>query len=173
MKRTINAIVVAGLMILAALPLAAQGNPRGTATLSLNGKSVSVEYGRPSLKGRSVDALLGKLKPGGVWRLGADTSTTFMSETNLSFGSVTVPKGTYSLWARHDAAGWKLVFNKQHGQWGTEHDAAQDLAAVPLKESKASKPAEQVTINLSKAGAGGEVTIEWGDMKLAGDFTAK
>ena len=173
MKRMIKMLAVIGLAVLGTLPLGAQGNPRGNASLSLNGKAVSVEYGRPSLKGRSVDALLGKLKPGGVWRLGADKSTTFMTETDLSFGSVTVPKGTYSLWARHDADGWKLVFNKQHGQWGTEHDAAQDLAAVPLKESKASKPAEQVTINLSKAGAGGEVTIEWGDMKLAGDFTAK
>jgi len=173
MKRLWISLCVLTLAVWVPAAAFAQGNPRGTSKLLLNGKAISVEYGRPSLKGRSVNDLLGRLKAGGVWRLGADTSTTFTSEADVAFGSVAVPKGTYSLWARHEAAGWKLVFNKQHGQWGTEHDAAQDLAAVPLKESKAAKPAEQVTINLSKAGAGGEITIEWGDMKLAGDFTAK
>ena len=44
---------MAGLVAAFALPLAAQGNPRATAKLSLNGKDVSVEYGRPSLKGRA------------------------------------------------------------------------------------------------------------------------
>jgi len=173
MKRTINAIVVAGIMLLAALPLAAQGNPRGTAKLSLSGKAVSVEYGRPSLKGRTVDALLGQLKPGGVWRMGADKSTTFMSETDLSFGSVTVPAGTYSLWARHEADGWKLVFNKQHDQWGTQHDAAQDLAAAPLSQTKLSKSVEEVTISLGESAGGGLFSLQWGDLDLSAKFKAK
>lgn len=173
MKRTINAIVVAGIMLLAALPLAAQGNPRGTAKLALSGKAVSVEYGRPSLKGRTVDALLGRLKPGGVWRMGADKSTTFTSEADLAFGSVTVPKGTYSLWARHDADSWKLVFNKQHDQWGTEHDAAQDVAAAPLTQTKLSKSVEEVTITLGESAGGGLFSLEWGDLGLSAKFKAK
>ncbi len=172
MKRLWTGICVLALGAwLPALGLA-QGNPRGTSKLVVGGKAISVEYGRPSLKGRTVDDLLGRLKPGGVWRLGADKSTTFTTDADLTFGSVSVPKGTYSLWAQHAADGWKLVFNKQHGQWGTEHDAAQDLATVPLKESKTAKPAEQVTILLTKASGGGAISIEWGEMKLATDFKA-
>jgi hypothetical protein len=150
-----------------------QRNSRGTAKLTLNAKTVSVDYGRPSLNGRSVNQMLEKLSPGEVWRLGADKSTTFTTATDLSFGDTKIPKGEYSLWARREADNsWKLVFNKQHGQWGTEHDASQDLAAVPLKESKASKPAEMVTISLAKEGSGGVIAIQWGDMKLTADFTA-
>ncbi len=152
----------------------AQGNPRGTSKIALGGKEVSVEYGRPSLKGRSVEDLLSRLKPGAVWRLGADTSTTFATATDLTFGDATVPKGEYSLWARKEAdGGWKLVFNKQHGQWGTQHDAAQDLTAVSLKQSKAEKPAEMVTLDLTQAGGGGNLHIQWGDLSLAASFKAK
>ena len=52
-----------GLLHVAAL---AQSNPRGTSTETIKAKTVSVEYGRPWLKGQTSDALLGRLKPGGV-----------------------------------------------------------------------------------------------------------
>jgi len=174
MKRT----AVAGLSLIAVAAFAvsalAQGNPRGTAKLTVKGKAVSVEYGRPSLKGRSVDSLLSQLNAGDVWRLGADKSTTFSTAADLAFGDVTVPAGEYSLWMQKQPDNsWKLVFNKQHGQWGTQHDAAQDLASVPLKQSQASKPAETVTISLAKAGAGGTITIEWGTLVVTANFAAK
>jgi hypothetical protein len=152
----------------------AQGNPRGTSTLTLNGKTVSVDYGRPSLKGRTTDELLGRLGPGGVWRLGADTSTTFKTEIALAFGDVTVPAGEYSLWMqRQSDNSWKLLFNKQHGQWGTQHDASQDLVSVPLNESKPAEPVEMVTLTLAKAGHGGTLTIQWGTLEAAASFKAK
>jgi hypothetical protein len=157
-----------------AVPALAQGNPRGTAKLTLNGKTVSVEYGRPSLKGRSVDEMLSQLKAGDVWRLGADKSTTFSTGVDLAFGDTTVPAGDYSLWMQKQADNsWKLVFNKQHGQWGTQHDAAQDAVSVPLTQSQATKPAEMVTITLAKAGAGGSITINWGTLTVSANFSAK
>ncbi|MBI4164996.1 MAG: DUF2911 domain-containing protein, partial [Acidobacteria bacterium] len=100
MKRQIVPFVFAVMMVFSALPLLAQGNPRGTAKVMLKGQAVTVEYGRPSLKGRSVDQMLEKVPAGGVWRLGADKSATFSAGTDLVFGTVTVPKGEYSLWAR-------------------------------------------------------------------------
>lgn len=174
MKRAMTTILVLGVAVFAALPLMAQRNPRGTAKVMLDGKAVTVEYGRPSLKDRSVEDLLAKVPAGGFWRLGADKSTTFTTEADLAFGETTVPKGEYSLWAsKQGDGGWKLVFNKQTGQWGTQHDAAQDLVAVPLTTGKAGTAAEQVTINLAEASGGGMISIEWGDMKLSADFKAK
>jgi hypothetical protein len=173
MKRLLTATLGLAIFVAFVLNLAAQGNPRGTSKLTLNGKAISVEYGRPSLKGRTVQQLLESLKPGSVWRLGADKSTTFTTATDLLFGDVKIPKGEYSLFARRDADNsWKLVFNKQHGQWGTEHDPAQDLAAVPLKQTKAPKSEEMVTINLAKEGSGGVILIHWGDMNLTANFKA-
>jgi hypothetical protein len=172
MKRLLIAVLAMACVVAGAQSGLAQGNPRGKAEIIfVGGKGVSVEYGRPSLKGRTVTDLLSQLNVGDFWRLGADKSTTFSTKADLQFGEVTVPSGEYSLWAEREADNsWKLVFNKQHGQWGTQHDASQDLVSVPLKETKASNPAEMVTISLTKRGAGGVIAIQWGEMKLITDF---
>lgn len=174
MQRVVTTFTIFGALLVSATMSLAQGNPRGTAKLMLQGKAISVEYGRPSLKGRTAQQLVGQVPAGEVWRLGADQATTFSTAADLIFGDVAVPKGEYSLWARKEADGtWKLVFNKQHGQWGTEHDPAQDVVAAPLKQTKAAKSEEMVTIALAKEGSGGVLTIQWGDLKLSANFKAK
>ena len=175
MKRSRSAawsvIVIAALAGTACL---AQGSPRGTAKLDLGGKTVSVEYGRPSLKGRTMQQLLGRLKVGGFWRLGADDSTTFSTDADLAFGDVTVPKGKYSIWARKEAGNkWTLVFNKKAGVFGTDHDPSADFASVPLGEGKASDNAEELTLSLDKHDDGGTFAIHWGDTQLSAEFKAK
>ena len=152
----------------------AQGNPRGKSEVTAGAAKVSVEYGRPSLHGRSIQDMLGKLAAGEVWRLGADKSTTFTTSADLDFGGTTVPKGVYSLWAQKQADNtWKLVFNSQHGQWGTDHDASKDAVAVPLTQGNAGSAADQVAIKLDKEGDGAKITISWGDLELSTNFKAK
>ncbi len=171
MKRLLLGITTLAIIVSTSVPASAQRNPRGKAAVDVGGKNVSVEYGRPALKGRTVQDMLSKLPNGGFWRLGADQSTTFITSGDLMFGDTKVAAGTYSLWAQKEADhSWKLVFNSQHGQWGTQHDPAKDVVSVPLKEGKAAKGPDQVTISLAKAGTGGAITIEWGDLKLSGDF---
>jgi Protein of unknown function (DUF2911) len=151
-----------------------QGNPRGLTSVSLSGHSVSVDYGRPSLKGKTINDEIGRLQSGGFWRLGADSSTTFKSSTALKFGDTTIPAGTYSLWAQKESDNsWKLVFNKQHGQWGTDHDPSKDFAFIPLHEQKASSSAEELVIRLRRTGANsGVFLVHWGVMVLSTPFTA-
>jgi len=91
MKRLLSGICGLAVLVILAVPGLAHGNSRGTSKLDINGKTVSVEYGQPSLKGRSVDEMLGKLKLGDVWRLGADASTTFATPIDLMFGKVALP----------------------------------------------------------------------------------
>ena len=179
MQLLVNVVLGCVVALVSAETALAQMNPRGTAKLSLIGKEISVEYGRPSLKGRTVQQLLGQLKPGDVWRLGADRSTTFSTTGDLNFmtasqGSFSLPKGEYSLWARKEAdGGWSLVFNKQHGQWGTQHDPVRDLGASPLDQTKAARAPEMVTIVLAEAEGGGVLTIQWGTVTLSTKFKTR
>ena len=173
MKRLLMTSFGLAVLLAVTLPLLAK-NGRGKTEIMLNGKTVSIDYGRPSLHGRTVGQMLSQLKPGQFWRLGADSSTTFQTDIPLAFGSMTVPAGTYSLWAEKLANNkWELVFNKQHGQWGTSHDPKLDLVKVPLHESKASDSAEMVTIKLSEEGSGGHFAVQWGDLMLATNFKGK
>ena len=173
MKRLLT--MTFGLAVAMAMTLPVQAaNARGKSEITLGGKKVSVDFGRPTLHGRTVSEMLSQLKEGGFWRLGADTSTTFETGTDLAFGDETLPAGTYSLWAEKLAGNkWDLVFNKQHGQWGTQHDPKLDLVKVPLEESKADDSAEMVTIELGEEGGGGTFAVQWGDLVLETSFTAK
>ena len=171
MKRTLRGITALAALVTMAGSVYAQRNPRGKARLNLQGRLITVEYGRPSLRGRTVYDLLSKLPAGGVWRLGADTSTTFSTDGDLMFGDTKIPRGVYSLWARKDTRGaWKLVFNSQHGQAGTQHNSKLDVAEAPLKISRAADPPDEVTIWLTRTKTGGMIAIEWGDLRLYTEF---
>jgi hypothetical protein len=171
-----------------------QDNHRGTSSLSLKEKTISVEYGRPSLKGRTVDKLLGKLPPGGIWRLGADTSATFKTEIDLAFSDVypapspsspgwhsnAIPAGEYSIWMQRLADNsWKLLFDKPHGQLGEPPpDASECFASVPLFISGPNtfNPHEMLTITLLPTHAwdyGGWITIQWGTLEAKAFFAPK
>jgi hypothetical protein len=152
-----------------------QQSPRGLASLTLDGHTISVDYGRPILRGMTVEeAMKRPMEPGdGFWRLGANSSTTFKTSTSLKFGDTTIPAGTYSLYAqRLSEDSWKLVFNKQHGQWGTHHDRSQDFAFIPFHQRKTSTSVKELTIRLEHRGNGGLFLVHWGDLELAAPFTA-
>ncbi len=156
-------IALAALAVAVAGPAFAQGNPRGEAKATVAGKAVSIEYGRPSLKGRDM---LGQAQVGQAWRMGADTATSLKTDADLSFGSVAVPKGEYVLTATKVAADkWTLnVLAKA--------DRAK-VADVPLASAEAEGSAEMFTVNLKGEKDKGELQMQWGTIALKADFTAK
>ena len=140
---------------------------RGTTGIMLGGKSVSIDYGRPTLRGRDPNQLIGV---GHVWRLGMNQATTLTTEGDLKFGDLDVPQGSYSLFAKKTGVeAWDLIFNKQTGQWGTQRDASKDLGSVPLTVGEGTESVEQFTIELLP---GGEFSMSWGTLRVSASFTA-
>ena len=127
------------------------------------GKAVSVEYGRPSLKGRDM---LAQAQVGKPWRLGADAATTLTTEADLAFGDVKVPKGTYILTAtKVETDVWHLnVLNKA--------DRA-PVGDIPLTAGKTDEPVETLTIEVMGEGDKGKFKMLWGGTALWAAFTAK
>lgn len=134
-----------------ALPIHAQTtkkpllSPPEKASISLNGKSVTIDYSSPAMRGRKI---MGGLVPWDkVWRTGANAATTLTTETNLKIGDLSVPAGKYTLYSLPSEQGWKLIVNKQTGQWGTKYDESQDLGRVPMMNGRApSSPVERFAI---------------------------
>jgi hypothetical protein len=140
----------------------AQANPRGEAKVTLAGKTVAVEYGRPSLKGRDM---LGQAQVGQSWRMGADSATTLKTQADLSFGAAAVPRGSDVLTARKVAEGkWALVIS------GTDKTV---VAEVPLTAAKLPESVETFTVDLRGRETGGEFEMKWGTTALKASFTAK
>ena len=156
-------IALAALAVAVAGPAFAQGNPRGEAKATVAGKAVSIEYGRPSLKGRDM---LGQAQVGQAWRMGADTATSLKTEADLSFGPVAVPKGEYVLTATKVAADkWQLnVLSKADRS---------KVADVPLTSARAEGSAEMFTVDLKGDKDKGEFQMQWGTTALKADFTGK
>jgi hypothetical protein len=105
---------------------------------------------------------------GQVWRLGADSATTLTTDADITIGDLKVPKGVYTLYVLASENGWKLIVNKQTGQWGTEYSESQDLGRVDMKITKLGEPVETLRITLRSAGASqGQLEIAWGSTRAA------
>jgi hypothetical protein len=149
-----------------AAPAAAQAE-RGKAELKVSSGVMTVDYGRPSLKGRDM---LSKLEDGSFWRMGMNEATVFTTPVDLSFGKTTVAKGSYSLWLKKEGTKYMLVFNSQTGQWGTNHDPSKDVHSVEMTSQSLSTPVETFTIDLKGKAQGGDIDLAWGATKLSSAF---
>jgi hypothetical protein len=120
-------------------------SPAEQTSVTLNGKDITVYYCAPSARGRKV---MGELVPyGKVWRSGANTSTTLKTDTDLMIGRQRVPAGTYTIYTLPSATVWKLIINKQVGQWGTVYNQPQDLARITMEKGPTpSSPVETFKI---------------------------
>jgi hypothetical protein len=158
-KKLAIGVAVAASIAAIAFTQEARKSPHETVSVTLNGKNVTISYGRPYLRGRR--AVGGSLAPyGEVWRTGADEATKLTTGTDLMIGNLKVPKGSYSLFTVPGKDHWTLVVNKVANQWGAfKYDASQDLGRTDLKLEELSAPVEQFTIELKK-GSENEAALE-------------
>ena len=136
-------------------------SPPGEASVKFDdGKTVTIQYSRPSMRGRKI---FGGLVPyGQVWRTGANAATSLKTDVDLTIGGASVPAGSYTLYTLPGMKSWKLIINKQTGQWGTEYSEGQDLARVDMKVSQASSGMETFTISLNKTSAtSATLKLDW------------
>jgi hypothetical protein len=159
------------LCMIALLALAAPApaqEDRGKAELKAAGVTITVNYGRPQLKGRDPWTWQ---KEGAYWRMGSGDMTTLTTSEDLMVGGTRVSKGTYGLWLLKVAAEkYELVFNKETTGMGMNHDKAKDVASVQVKKDATGSPVETFTIELSSKAAGAGFTLAWGSAKLSADF---
>lgn len=132
-------------------------SPRDTAVFTIGSGSIAIDYSRPSRRGRTV---WGQLVPmDRVWRLGADMATHITTTTDIIVGESTIPAGRYTLWMIPSDSAPMLVVSSAVNVFGTNYQAARDLARIPLRQGRADRPVERLTIALRD----GALVIEWDD----------
>ncbi|MFN8275388.1 MAG: DUF2911 domain-containing protein [Flavobacteriaceae bacterium] len=125
-----------------------QPSPKSSLEQTVGLTQVSIEYSRPSMKGRTI---FGDLVPfGKTWRTGANQNTTVSFSDDVIIDGKTLKKGKYALYTIPKAEAWDVIFYSDSDNWGTPENW--DETKVALKTSaKAimlSKPVETFTISV-------------------------
>lgn len=137
-----------------------------------DGKTVTVDYSSPRMKGRKI---FGGLVPfDKVWRAGANEATTFVTDASLTVGGAAVPAGSYTIFAIPGQGKWTLVISKKTGEWGTEYPGeANDLARIEMKVSQLPSPLENFTIAFDKTGMGCTMRLDWETTRASVEIAEK
>lgn len=147
-------------------------SPPATAQVTLKSKNITIDYSRPSLKGRKVGQELAPY--GQVWRTGANEATTLTTEVDLNIGGTKVPAGKYTIWTLPSEGTWKLIINKQTGQWGTHYEEGQDLARIDMKKSALPQTVEQFTISFDKkSDTTADLNLDWENTRVSVSIKAE
>lgn len=81
---------------------------------------VTIEYSRPSVKGRSIFATDGLVKLGQLWRLGANRVTKMTFSTDVNLNGKALEAGAYAVLATPSAASWDFHFyGYDSGSWSS------------------------------------------------------
>ena len=149
------AVVLAAIAVCSVLACAQQDkskrpSPPGSAECQFaGGKTVHIDYSRPSMKGRKVFG--GLVSYDKEWRTGANEATTFVANTSLEVGGAKIPAGNYTLFTVPSQKQWTLIVSKKTGEWGIPYPGkSEDLARVPMRSEELSTPVEQFTISFER-----------------------
>ncbi len=143
-------------------------SPPAEVSGTVEGTDVTINYSRPSVKGRTV---FGELEPyGKVWRTGANEATTFEVSTDVEIEGQPLPAGKYAMFTIPTEDDWTVVFNKTAEQWGAyDYDEAEDALRVEVTPQETDELTEMLTFEI---GDDGEVTMMWANTAVSFDVTS-
>lgn len=172
-------------------------SPRGSAEVQVSGtwsgegdsrrytggQWITVDYGRPILRGRenifgSGEAYGKTVNPdSAIWRAGANDTTRLTTQATLVIGGTTLPPGVYNVFVELAEKGWTLVLSNQPVQpkydpndkvllYGAyNYDKKFEVLRAPMRLSTAPTSVEQFTIGFA------DVKPDRGSLYMAWDRT--
>ncbi len=173
-KKVIVTIVVIVALLAAAVAYLNYRNrtlsPPGSATLTNGDLTVSVDYSRPSVRGRLIfgeESENALLPYGKYWRLGANESTEIEFNRDVTFNGQAVKKGRYRMYAIPGRDSFEVGLNSELGKWGySEPDYSLDVLKTKVPVEK-NAPVEQHTISLENSDNGINVIVTWAAVKFS------
>lgn len=95
-----------------------QPSPGAKFTQSVGLTEVSVEYSRPSMKGRTIFAKDGLVPFGEIWRTGANSATKITFSTDVKVGGADLKAGSYAILTKPMADKWTvMLFPYESTNW--------------------------------------------------------
>jgi len=129
---------------------------------------VTVEYSRPSAKGRTIFAADGLVPYEEVWRTGANSATKVTFSDDIKVGGKELAAGSYALLTVPSAGPWKVHFHKyDKGSWSSYKDKT-PAAAFEVQSGKVGANVETFLINIGNFnGNSADLEIIWENTVVA------
>jgi len=130
-----------------------------------------ITYGRPQKNNRPV---FGKMVPyGKIWRTGANEATEFIAYQPLTFGSKTLPAGTYTLFTIPEKDEWTLIFNTDVDIWGAyRYDSKKDVLRLNVKVKSTNEVVEAFAIKFETLNENqATLKLAWDQTKIEVPFS--
>lgn len=131
MKKLFIAVLFVGISsTLAAQIKTPQPSPLSKIEQVVGLTDVSIEFSRPSMKGRTI---FGDLVPYGKhWRTGANKNTAITFSDNVTVQGKELKKGTYAIFTIPNADKWEIIFYTDSNNWGTPQKWDDSKVAVKI-----------------------------------------
>jgi hypothetical protein len=149
-------------------------SPPETATATIGGKTLTINYSSPRVNGRAgklftKDGQIGHDGTYPVWRAGANSATALHTDGAVKIGDLAVPAGDYTLYVDiSNPDSWVLIVNKQTKQWGTKYNKSMDLGRTKMMTTRTAAPVEDLKYSFSdKGGGAGTLTLAWENMSAS------
>jgi len=169
------AAALTGAITVSAQEAAARGrytSPPATSSIEIAGKKITVDYYAPSRHDRKV---MGGLVPFGVvWCTGANIATKITTEAPLRMGDLDLPKGEYSIWTLPGEKEWKLIINRETGQFHLNYNASLDFGRTKMNLKQLPSMVETFRVDLRADGGNkGTLALVWENTEASIPFTVR
>jgi hypothetical protein len=148
-------------------------SPLQTVKQAFGTSDVTVEYSRPSAKGRAVFGDV--VSYGKVWRTGANGSTKITFTDDVKLDGNDVKAGTYALYSVPNADMWDIMLYKDLKLGGNvdEYKAENEVLRFKLKPTKLNDKVETFTIAFNNMNATStSLDMMWENTKVSIPVTA-
>jgi len=130
--------------------------------------SISIEYSRPSAKGRKI---YGDVVPfGSVWRTGANGATKITFGEDVKVEGQNVPAGTYALYSVPNKDSWELMLYKDLTLGGNTADYKKEneLVRFTVKPTALTEKVETFEVNVANISSNAaNIELNWENTRVA------
>jgi hypothetical protein len=143
-----------------------QASPAAKISQKVGLTDVTVEYSRPSMRGRKI---FGELVPyGDVWRTGANAATILTFSTEVKIEGNNVSPGSYALYSIPGKTEWTMILSSNTKLWGAVgYSDADDVLRFKVKPGKTGQKYETMEINfVDITDTGSSLALKWENTRV-------
>lgn len=169
MKNTLSSLILAAALCLTSTAQAQLEFPSASPRAKLEQKvglgTITIDYSRPSLKGRKM---LGEQVPyEAMWRTGANAATKITFSEDVTIEGQKVAAGTYAVASIPGQSQWTVILSKDSNLNLAKYDQAQDAARFEVAPLKLATPVETLTFDVTDLrDDSARIVLSWADVAV-------